>query len=138
MEFEGGLFRFLDFEDVIRWRMTIWPDGRNLTYAFDIARPSFACWIATHGSLCLPPCDVAEHRRLAYWSASRAAASRNHEGVVPIFIGRGAPFPYEARGINPGTPVSTTGLKRTLFVTPSRISCMASSGKAEISKFSRM
>ncbi len=41
-----------------------------------------------------------------------------------------------ARGMNPGTPVLTTWLKRTLFVTPSRSSCMASSGKVEISKFS--
>ena len=37
---------------------------------------------------------------------------------------------------NPGTPVPTTGLNRTLVVTRSRISCMASSGRADISKFS--
>src|SRR5437016_4052802 len=36
---------------------------------------------------------MGEHRRLANWSASRAAASKgNREGVVPIFIGRGAPL----------------------------------------------
>jgi hypothetical protein len=39
-------------------------------------------------------------------------------------------------GINPGTPVSTTILNRILVATPSRISCMASSGKVESSKFS--
>jgi hypothetical protein len=39
-------------------------------------------------------------------------------------------------GINPGTPVSTTGLNRTLVVMPSRISCIASSGSVETPKFS--
>ena len=40
--------------------------------------------------------------------------------------------------MKPGTPVLTTVLNRTLVVTPSRISPIASSGKVEISKFSRM
>jgi len=38
----------------------------------------------------------------------------------------------------PGTPVSTTILNRILVATPSRISCMASSGMVESSKFSWM
>jgi hypothetical protein len=37
-------------------------------------------------------------------------------------------------GINPGTPVSTAILNRILVATPSRISCMASSGRVESSK----
>ena len=41
-----------------------------------------------------------------------------------------------ALGINPGTPVSTTELNLTFVVMRSRISRMASSGRAEISKFS--
>ena len=41
-----------------------------------------------------------------------------------------------ARGMNPGTPLSTTGLNRTLVVTLFRISCMASSGRTDMSKFS--
>ena len=40
-----------------------------------------------------------------------------------------------ARGINPGTPVVTTELNRILVVMRSRISCMASSGRGEMSKF---
>ena len=40
------------------------------------------------------------------------------------------------RGINPGTPVPTTELKRTLAVMSSRICRIASSGRGEISKFS--
>ncbi len=39
-------------------------------------------------------------------------------------------------GIKPGTPVSTTGLNRYCVLIPSLISCIASSGRAEISKFS--
>src|SRR4029077_2464669 len=45
---------------------------------------------------------------------------------------------HRSLGINPGTPVSTTTLNRILVATPSRISCMASSGRVEISKFSWM
>ena len=41
-----------------------------------------------------------------------------------------------ARGMKPGTPVSTTGLRRTFVVMPWRISRMASSGRLEMSKFS--
>ena len=36
-------------------------------------------------------------------------------------------------GINPGTPVSTTLLNRIFVATPSRISCMASSGRVDSS-----
>ena len=42
----------------------------------------------------------------------------------------------EARGIKPGTPVSTTELNLTFVVMRSRISRIASSGRAEISKLS--
>src|ERR1700748_1333249 len=41
-------------------------------------------------------------------------------------------------GINPGTPVSTTALNLCRVLIPSLISFMASSGSAEISKFSWM
>lgn len=40
--------------------------------------------------------------------------------------------------MKPGTPVSTTALNLTFAVMPSRISRMASSGRADISKFSRI
>src|SRR5579862_6374332 len=43
------------------------------------------------------------------------------------------PFPL---GMNPGTPVSTTGLNLTCNLIPSLISRTASSGRVEISKFS--
>ncbi len=42
---------------------------------------------------------------------------------------------HSARGIKPGTPVSTTVLNLMFAVMPSRISRMASSGRADISKF---
>jgi hypothetical protein len=41
-------------------------------------------------------------------------------------------------GMNPGAPVSTTLLNRTFVATLSRISCMASSGRVDSSKFSRI
>ncbi len=41
-------------------------------------------------------------------------------------------------GMNPGMPVSTTGLSLTRILIPSLISLMASSGRVEISKFSLM
>jgi hypothetical protein len=52
--------------------------------------------------------------------------------IQPVYLSR----IHRALGINPGTPVSTTVLNRTLVVMPSRISCMASSGMVESSKFS--
>ncbi len=42
---------------------------------------------------------------------------------------------HRTRGIKPGTPVPITGLNRTFVVMP-HISRMASSGSAEMSKFS--
>ena len=49
---------------------------------------------------------------------------------------RSPPCPHVPLGMNPGTPVSTTALNLTRNLTPSLISCTASSGRAETSKFS--
>jgi hypothetical protein len=40
--------------------------------------------------------------------------------------------------MKPGTPVATTVLNRMFVFIPSRISRIASSGKAEMSKFARI
>jgi len=53
-----------------------------------------------------------------------------------ILAGWHFPRPHFPRGMNPGTPVSTTALNRMRDVIPSLISRTASSGRADTAKFS--
>jgi hypothetical protein len=71
--------------------------------------------------------------------ASCGASFRSHHGRRFHPCGS-APLDSAHRlpAINPGTPVFTTELNLTLVVMRSRISCMASSGSAEMSKLSRI
>jgi hypothetical protein len=105
-------------------------------------RPSrWPKWIGVTTGLIPLPKAHARSRQSAAITAGRRIGRRRR---LKCFLGRAnatpsVEFSSPGRGIQkPGTPVSTTGVNGTFVVMPSRISGMASSGRVEISNFSRV
>ena len=76
------------------------------------------------------PCHLENHFQLER-RAERKAGDAIHLAARVVVFRRHFPL-----GMNPGTPVSTTGLSLIRNLIPSFISRMASSGRVETSKFS--